>query len=44
MVKHFVSTKKPIAAVCHGLQLLTAIDEIKGKKCSGYYACAPEIQ
>ena len=40
LVKHFIDAKKPIAAICHGLQLLTAItDSIKGVKVSGYYAC-----
>ncbi len=43
MVRHFESAKKPIAAICHGLQLLSAADTLKGKNCSAYYACAPEV-
>lgn len=43
MVRHFETAKKPIAAVCHGLQLLTAAGTLKGKTCSAYYACAPEV-
>eukprot|EP01006_Ploeotia_vitrea_P032746 TRINITY_DN64907_c0_g1_i1.p1 TRINITY_DN64907_c0_g1~~TRINITY_DN64907_c0_g1_i1.p1 ORF type:complete len:168 (+),score=1.54 TRINITY_DN64907_c0_g1_i1:113-616(+) len=44
MVEHFVTSKKPIAAVCHGVQILTAIKgALSGKKSSGYYACGPEV-
>ena len=42
-VRHFVETEKPIAAVCHGVQLLSAVGGLKGKKCAGYYACGPEV-
>lgn len=34
---------KPIAAVCHGPQLLAAAGILKGKKCSAYPACEPEV-
>ena len=44
MVKHFADAKKPIASVCHGAQLLTAADVIRGKKISAYPACAPEVR
>src|SRR6478672_2656196 len=30
MVRHFASNKKPIAAICHGAQLLSAAGVIKG--------------
>jgi len=43
MVRHFDSAGKPIAAVCHGAQLLSAAGVLKGKSCSAYYACAPEV-
>lgn len=43
MVRHFGTAGKPIAAICHGPQLLTAAGVIKGKSCSAYYACAPEV-
>ncbi|WP_038166146.1 DJ-1/PfpI family protein [Verrucomicrobium sp. BvORR106] len=42
-VRHFVEAKKPIAAVCHGVQLLSAAGGLKGRKCAGYYACGPEV-
>jgi len=31
-VKHFVDEKKPIAAICHGAQLLMSADGLRGKK------------
>lgn len=42
-VKHFFTTDKPVAAVCHGAQILTAAGVLEGKKCSAYPACEPEI-
>jgi len=43
IVRHFAETKKPIAAICHGLQILAATNVLKGRTCSAYYACAPEV-
>ena len=43
MVQHFAQAYKPIAAICHGAQLLAAADVIQGKRCSAYPACAPEV-
>jgi protease I len=43
IVRHFAETKKPIAAICHGAQLLAAAGELEGKSCSAYPACAPEV-
>jgi protease I len=42
-VKHFVNSDKPIATVCHGAQLLATAGGVKGKTCSAYPACAPEV-
>ena len=44
VVRHFDSTNKPIAAICHGLQLLAAAGILKGRACTAYPACAPEIE
>jgi protease I len=44
MVQHFASTQKPIAAICHGAQLLTAAGVLNGKACSAYPACGPEVK
>ncbi|UBF26379.1 DJ-1/PfpI family protein [Kovacikia minuta CCNUW1] len=43
IVKHFAHANKPIAAICHGAQLLAAADVISGKRCSSYPACGPEV-
>lgn len=43
-VRHFAETGKPIAAICHGAQLLTAAGVLAGKRCSAYPACAPEVR
>jgi protease I len=43
IVRHFANAKKPIAAICHAAQLLAAADVLKGRKCSAYPACAPDV-
>jgi len=44
IVRHFAEADKPIAAVCHGAQLLAAAGTLEGKSCSAYPACAPEVK
>ena len=44
MVQHFAETSKPIAAVCHGPQILAAAGVLKGRMVSAYPACAPEVR
>ncbi len=43
IVRHFFSTNKPVAAICHGAQILAAAGVLKGKRCSAYPACSPEV-
>ncbi|EGC37733.1 hypothetical protein DICPUDRAFT_76658 [Dictyostelium purpureum] len=43
ITKEFNDAKKPIAAVCHGAQILTAANVVSGKKCTAYPACKPEL-
>jgi protease I len=43
IVRHFANAKKPIAAICHGAQVLAAAGVLQGKSCSAYPACAPEV-
>ncbi|WP_395271912.1 DJ-1/PfpI family protein [Ectopseudomonas khazarica] len=43
LVKAFASADKPIAAVCHGPQLLAAAGVLERRECSAYPACAPEV-
>lgn len=44
MVQHFARAGKPIAAICHGAQLLSAAGVLIGRSCSAYPACAPEVR
>ncbi|NHZ97616.1 DJ-1/PfpI family protein [Massilia sp. CCM 8734] len=44
LVRQFAQANKPIAAVCHGAQLLAAADVIRGKRISAYPACSPEVR
>ena len=43
MIQHFFTENKPVAAICHGAQLLTAAGVLEGKQCSAYPACKPEV-
>jgi protease I len=44
VVRHFALANKPIAAICHGLQLLAAAGVLRGRRCTGYPAVGPEVQ
>ena len=44
IIRHFAETNKPIAAICHGPQLLAAARVIAGKRVNAYPACAPEVE
>ena len=44
MVRYFATANKPIAAICHGPQLLAAAGVLKGKACSAYPAVQPEVE
>jgi protease I len=43
IVRHFATANKPIAAICHGVQVLTAAGVVKGRKLSCYPACSAEL-
>jgi protease I len=43
IVRHFADADKPIAAICHGAQILAAAGVVKGKSCSAYPAVGPEV-
>lgn len=43
LVRHFAEAGKPIAAICHGAQLLTAAGVVRGRRVNGYPAVGPEI-
>jgi len=43
IVKYFFKTDKPVAAICHGIQILTAANVVKGRKLTAYPAVGPEV-
>ncbi len=43
IARHFVENNKPVAAICHGLQLLAAAGGLAGRSCTAYPACGPEV-
>ncbi|MFO0807817.1 MAG: DJ-1/PfpI family protein [Gemmataceae bacterium] len=43
-VRHFALAKKPVAAICHGLQILAAAGVLSGMSCTAYPACGPEVK
>ncbi len=43
VVQHFASAKKPIAAICHGPQILAAAGVLADRQCSCYPAVSYEV-
>lgn len=43
IVQQFARAGKPIAAICHGAQLLAAAGVLQGRRCNAYPAVAPEV-
>ena len=43
IVRHFASANKPLAALCHGPQVLAAANVLEGKKCACYPAVSPDV-
>ncbi len=44
IVRHFAEADKPIAAICHGAQVLAAANVLGGKSCSAYPAVGPDVE
>jgi protease I len=44
LVQHFAGEGKPIAAICHAAQILSAAGVVRGRKVSCYPACSPEVE
>jgi protease I len=42
-VRHFAQARKPIAAICHGIQVLTAAAVVRDRSLTAYPACGPEV-
>ncbi|MCJ8278649.1 MAG: DJ-1/PfpI family protein, partial [Rivularia sp. ALOHA_DT_140] len=43
ITQNFARSNKPIAAICHGLQLLAAANILQGKTCTAYPACSLDV-
>lgn len=44
MTQYFMELRKPVAAICHGVQILTAAGTVKGRKLTAYPAVKPEVE
>jgi protease I len=45
IVRHFHEARKPIFTICHGVQILVAVDGVvKGKRVGALGACEPEVR
>ena len=43
IVRHFARENKPLAAICHGAQVLAAAGVVEGRSCSAYPAVGPDV-
>ncbi len=43
VVQFFFQMNLPVAAICHGVQILTAADVLRGRTLTAYAAVAPEV-
>lgn len=43
LVRYFFAKDLPVAAICHGIQVLTAADVLKGRELTAYPAIGPDI-
>ncbi|KGO34546.1 MAG: DJ-1/PfpI family protein [Desulfoprunum sp.] len=44
LTRAFNDAGKPIAAICHGPQILVAAGVLRGRSCSAYPACGPDVE
>jgi len=43
ITRHFFDADKPVAAICHGAQVLAAAGVLEGRSCSAYPAVGPDV-
>ena len=43
IVRHFFEANKPVAAICHAMQILAAAGVLKGRSCTTYPAVGPDV-
>ena len=44
LVRHFFDEEKPVASLCHGLQILAAADVLDGRTCTAYPALEADVK
>ncbi len=44
IVRHFFEADKPVAALCHGAQILAAADVLEGRTCTAYPALEADVK
>jgi len=44
IVQHFFEADKPVAAICHGIQVLTTAKVLQGRTLTAYVAVGPDIE
>lgn len=44
VIRAFMTKNKPVAALCHGLQLLSAAGVLKGRSCSAFPMCQLDVE
>ncbi|MEJ2265768.1 MAG: DJ-1/PfpI family protein [Anaerolineales bacterium] len=44
IVRHFFEADKPVAAICHGPQILVAAGVLEGRKLTAYPAVGPDVK
>jgi len=44
ITREFFAADKPVAAICHGPQILAAAGVVEGKSCSAYPAVGPDVE
>lgn len=44
IVQHFFEVDKPVAAICHGIQVLTTAKVLQGRSLTAYVAVGPDIE
>ena len=43
-VEHFFAEDKPVAAICHAMQILVAVDAVAGRTCTAYPALEADVK
>jgi len=44
ITRHFFLANKPVAAICHAMQILAAAGVLKGRSCTAYPAVGPDVK